>query len=340
MDVLRGAADRQRHAGRAPHRGPGLQGPVPPVQDHAGVPRHPQGRLGLPRAARRGRRREGTRPFRQEGHRGLRRRRVQRAVPGVGAAARRRVLRAHHPDGLLDRPVHRLPHHGRGLRGVRLVGAEDDLRQGPAGPGLPDQPVLPAVRHAAVRPRDGPAGRLPGRRRPVGDRPVPVSPRSPTGANPHLAGADLLVWTTTPWTLVSNTAIAVHPEVEYVVAPQSTRRRATQVVVAEALWPRVLGEGWHVLATLRGSELLGASYAPPFGIARYSRRAPGGERHLRDHRGRDRPGAPGAGLRRRRPGGDPRRRDAGGEPGARRTGGSTTGCRWSAGCSSRTPTSR
>ena len=31
-------------------------------------------------------------------------------------------------------------------------------------------------------------------------------------------GAALLVWTTTPWTLVSNTAIAVHPEVEYVVA--------------------------------------------------------------------------------------------------------------------------
>ena len=38
------------------------------------------------------------------------------------------------------------------------------------------------------------------------------------------------------------------------------------VVVAEALWPRVLGEGWHVLATLRGSELLGAEYTPPFGI--------------------------------------------------------------------------
>ena len=84
VDVLRGAADGERHAGRAPHRGPGLQGPVPPVQDHAGVPRRPQGRLGLPRAARRGRRGEGTRPFRQEGHRGLRRRRVQRR----GAASR------------------------------------------------------------------------------------------------------------------------------------------------------------------------------------------------------------------------------------------------------------
>ncbi len=88
--------------------------------------------------------------------------------------------------------------------------------------------------------------------------------RVPEGANAHLTGADLLVWTTTPWTLVSNTAIAVHPETEYVIARKSGD--GDRVVVAEALWPRVLGEGWHVLTTLRGSELLGASYAPPFGI--------------------------------------------------------------------------
>ncbi|MGH3246810.1 MAG: isoleucine--tRNA ligase [Trebonia sp.] len=86
----------------------------------------------------------------------------------------------------------------------------------------------------------------------------------PAGANAHLLGADLLVWTTTPWTLVSNTAIAVHPEVEYVIARKSGD--GDRVVVAEALWPRVLGEGWHVVATLRGSELLGAEYTPPFGM--------------------------------------------------------------------------
>ncbi len=84
----------------------------------------------------------------------------------------------------------------------------------------------------------------------------------PSGANEQLDGADLLVWTTTPWTLVSNTAIAVHPEVDYVIA-----RRAgdgDKVVVADALWPRVLGEGWQVLATVRGAELLGATYRRPF----------------------------------------------------------------------------
>jgi isoleucyl-tRNA synthetase len=86
----------------------------------------------------------------------------------------------------------------------------------------------------------------------------------PEGANPRLVGADLLVWTTTPWTLVSNTAIAVHPDVDYVIARKVGD--GDKVVVAEALWPRVLGAGWHVLATLRGSELLGAEYTPPFGI--------------------------------------------------------------------------
>jgi isoleucyl-tRNA synthetase len=91
----------------------------------------------------------------------------------------------------------------------------------------------------------------------------------PDGANPHLAGADLLVWTTTPWTLVSNTAVAVHPEVEYVVARRPTPGEPTggdKVVVAEPLYARVLGAGWHVLATVRGAELIGGRYQRPFGI--------------------------------------------------------------------------
>jgi len=89
---------------------------------------------------------------------------------------------------------------------------------------------------------------------------------APEGASRHLVGADLLVWTTTPWTLVSNTGIAVHPDVEYVIARKSGD--GDKVVVADALWPRVLGEGWHVLTTLRGSDLVGANYTPPFGIVR------------------------------------------------------------------------
>jgi isoleucyl-tRNA synthetase len=86
----------------------------------------------------------------------------------------------------------------------------------------------------------------------------------PDGANPDLAGADLLVWTTTPWTLVSNTAVAVHPEVTYVLARRSSD--GDRVVLAEALMPKVLGEGWHVATRFPGRRLLGATYRRPFDL--------------------------------------------------------------------------
>src|SRR5689334_12300007 len=47
--------------------------------------------------------------------------------------------------------------------------------------------------------------------------------RFPLTGGPWAGKADLLVWTTTPWTLVSNTAVAVHPDVDYVVARQGDR---------------------------------------------------------------------------------------------------------------------
>jgi isoleucyl-tRNA synthetase len=84
------------------------------------------------------------------------------------------------------------------------------------------------------------------------------------GAPRELEGADLLVWTTTPWTLVSNTAVAVHPDATYVVARRS--RDGDKVVVAEDLFARVLGDDWHVAARFRGAALTGASYQRPFGI--------------------------------------------------------------------------
>jgi isoleucyl-tRNA synthetase len=92
----------------------------------------------------------------------------------------------------------------------------------------------------------------------------------PVTADPGLAGAGLLVWTTTPWTLVSNTAVAVHPDETYVLArPVSvapTASQSGQVVVAEQLMERVLGDGWQVVARFPGSSLAGATYAPPFGL--------------------------------------------------------------------------
>ena len=94
----------------------------------------------------------------------------------------------------------------------------------------------------------------------------------PPGAPPLLAGADLLVWTTTPWTLVANTAVAVHPAERYVLARKSGD--GDRVVVAAARLGPVLGEGWHVLAEFDGASLAGAAYEPPFSLVDM----PGGHR--------------------------------------------------------------
>jgi isoleucyl-tRNA synthetase len=86
----------------------------------------------------------------------------------------------------------------------------------------------------------------------------------PPSAPPQLAGADLLVWTTTPWTLVSNTAVAVHPDETYALARKSGV--GDRVIVADALFARVLGDGWHITDRFTGAELAGATYQPPFDL--------------------------------------------------------------------------
>jgi isoleucyl-tRNA synthetase len=83
--------------------------------------------------------------------------------------------------------------------------------------------------------------------------------RFPLTSGPWAGRADLLVWTTTPWTLVSNTAVAVNPDVTYVVA----RTDSGTFVVAEPLMEKVLGEA-SVLASYRGDELERLSYQRPF----------------------------------------------------------------------------
>lgn len=81
----------------------------------------------------------------------------------------------------------------------------------------------------------------------------------------EIEDADLLVWTTTPWTLVSNTAVAVHPDVEYVVARGADFTADDRsVVVARPLLGAVLGEGAEVLSSLPGRDLEYARYRRPF----------------------------------------------------------------------------
>ncbi|ROO83973.1 isoleucyl-tRNA synthetase [Actinocorallia herbida] len=74
-------------------------------------------------------------------------------------------------------------------------------------------------------------------------------------------GADLLIWTTTPWTLVSNTAVAVHPDVTYVVAVKDGEK---PVIVAEPLLESALGEGWTARESFSGTELERTPYSRPF----------------------------------------------------------------------------
>jgi isoleucyl-tRNA synthetase len=72
-----------------------------------------------------------------------------------------------------------------------------------------------------------------------------------------------LVWTTTPWTLPSNLAMAVHPDVDYVTVEHDGER----YLLAEArvaAYARELGEDPPVVARYKGSDLLGRRYTPPF----------------------------------------------------------------------------
>ncbi|WP_106848176.1 isoleucine--tRNA ligase [Blastococcus sp. Marseille-P5729] len=85
-----------------------------------------------------------------------------------------------------------------------------------------------------------------------------------TEAPSEIEDADLLVWTTTPWTLVSNTAVAVHPDVEYVVARGAEFTAADRsVVLARPLLQAVLGEGAEVLSSLPGRDLERARHRRP-----------------------------------------------------------------------------
>ena len=78
-------------------------------------------------------------------------------------------------------------------------------------------------------------------------------------------GAALLVWTTTPWTLVSNTAIAVHPDVDYVVAEVTVEDNQEVLVVAEPLLSALSGEV-KILKTLKGKDLEHVKYQRPLDL--------------------------------------------------------------------------
>ncbi len=93
--------------------------------------------------------------------------------------------------------------------------------------------------------------------------------RFPLTSGPLAGKAALLTWTTTPWTLVSNTAVAVNPDVEYVVATDGTET----LIVAAALFGSVLGDGWTIVSRFTGREMEFWHYARPLSLVDFGAEA-------------------------------------------------------------------
>ncbi len=85
------------------------------------------------------------------------------------------------------------------------------------------------------------------------------------------ADADLAVWTTTPWTLVSNVAAAVGPDISYVQVADPAGGR--DLVLAEARAHAVVGEGAEVRGRFTGTDLAGRRYRRPFELVEVDDRA-------------------------------------------------------------------
>jgi isoleucyl-tRNA synthetase len=113
-----------------------------------------------------------------------------------------------------------------------------------------------------------------------GHKVVPYCPRCGTALSSHevalgykdvvdpsvyvklkLLGSDesLLIWTTTPWTLPGNVAVAVGPQIEYA----KVRCEGETLILAAALVERVLGGSAEVVERLTGQDLIGRSYEAP-----------------------------------------------------------------------------
>jgi isoleucyl-tRNA synthetase len=79
-------------------------------------------------------------------------------------------------------------------------------------------------------------------------------------------GTSLLVWTTTPWTLPGNVAVAAHPDVDYVTVERSLPDGGKErLVLAKPLVEKIFaGEDIKVVETFKGKKLKGARYQPLF----------------------------------------------------------------------------
>ena len=165
--------------------------------------------------------------------------------------------------GEWDRPV---LHDGPALRGGDRADLRRVLQEGPRLPGLE---VRALVLHGPDRPRRGGA-RVRGALRP-GD-PGGVSDGRPgSGARPvrqNLPGARkawpvfAAIWTTTPWTIPANVAIAVHPKVDYELLERDGRLYIVASPLKEAFEKAASGS-FGAVGAAKGSSLAGLRYLIP-----------------------------------------------------------------------------
>ena len=81
--------------------------------------------------------------------------------------------------------------------------------------------------------------------------------------------AYFLAWTTTPWTLPSNVALCVHPDLDYVKVKASD---GYTYWLAEGQLESVLGEGWEILERVKGKDLENREYEPLYSFQKVDRR--------------------------------------------------------------------
>ncbi len=228
--LLRGSAHRQRPARVPPRALARVQGRVPALQDDARPPRPPQGRLGLPRAARSSSRSSASWASSR------RRTSSATASPSSTRSAAQSVLTYIDEWNQLTERIGfwidtdaRLLHARRTTTSSRSGG-----RSARCGRRACSTRATRSCRTARAA---GP--RCPRTRSRRATRTWSTLRCSCASRCVGEEGVSLLGWTTTPWTLLSNAALAVHPDVTYVRA----RVGDEVLILAEALAERVLGEG-------------------------------------------------------------------------------------------------
>ena len=84
--------------------------------------------------------------------------------------------------------------------------------------------------------------------------------------------AYLLAWTTTPWTLPGNTALAVDADAEYSVVELENEDGSERIALASALVESNISGEHRLVGTIPGSDLVGLGYSPLYSPARYGSR--------------------------------------------------------------------